>query len=301
MIMSNIFDYLKSLLPKFGKDKVAELVRQTQNELTSYVIPSYLEAEKGIGVLQFKSPKINSLTSILKRTIKPDRQNDNIVRIIRTRLESISLNNRVIENHIDDSMEDEIVVGGITVLKVNLLRFIEASSFVSRYASKFLNYIYIYETAAVGGDITYIKDSLSKGEIQWIEDRFLDFVLALSILSKDSKNFNNIISSLPEVTIDNDSSATGAVFGDNKLDPFGFRHLSGFTFNPIMHVSLIAAAFQANRYKEQKELKTVLQLRLLNLQNVYNSAPDAKLEKEIEYVQRRIDRLSDDIRKAEED
>ena len=298
--MSTLFDYLKSLLPKFGKDKVAELARQTQSELTNFVIPSYVEAEKGIGSRVFKAPKINELTSILKRNIKSDKPNDNIVVIIRKKLEQVSKNNQIVESHIGDSMEDEIVIAGVTILKVNLLRMVEATSFVSRYASKLLNYIYILETAAVGGDMRYIQDSLSKGEIAWVEERFLDFIIALGVLSRSDKEVSAILKSLPEMVIDGDSFAAAATMGETKYDPFGFKRLSGFTYNPIMHLRLIAASYQANRYKEQKELKTILQLRLLNLQNQALQATNPQLEKEIEYIQRRIDRISDDIRKAEE-
>lgn len=298
--MSTLFDYLKSLLPKFGKDKVAELARQTQSELTNFVIPSYVEAEKGIGSRVFKAPKINELTSILKRNIKSDKPNDNIVVIIRKKLEQVSKNNQIVESHIGDSMEDEIVIAGVTILKVNLLRMVEATSFVSRYASKLLNYIYILETAAVGGDMRYIQDSLSKGEIAWVEERFLDFIIALGVLSRSDKEVSAILKSLPEMVIDGDSFAAAATMGETKYDPFGFKRLSGFTYNPIMHLRLITASYQANRYKEQKELKTILQLRLLNLQNQALQATNPQLEKEIEYIQRRIDRISDDIRKAEE-
>lgn len=298
--MSTLFDYLKSLLPKFGKDKVAELARQTQSELTSFVIPSYLEAEKGIGARAFKAPKINELTAILKRNVKVDRPSDNIVNIIRKKLEQISKNNQIVESHIGDSMEDEIVIAGVTVLKVNLLRMIETTSFVSRYATKFLNYIYILETAAVGGDMRYVQDSLSKGEIIWIEERFVDFALALGILSRADKEVAAILKALPEAVIDDGAVAAAATMGETKYDPFGFRRLSGFAYNPIMHIRLITASYQANRYKEQKELKQILQLRLMNLMNQANGATNPQLEKEIEYTQRRIDRVSDDIRKSED-
>lgn len=300
--MATLFDYLKSLLPKFGKDKVAELARQTQNELTSFVIPSYIEAEKGLGARAFKAPKILELTNILKRNVKVDKPNDNIISIIRKKLEQISKNNQIIESHIVESLEDDVVIAGVTILKVNLLRLIETTNFVARYSSKLLNYIYILETAAVGGDMRYIQDSLSKGEIIWLEERFLDYAVALGILSRTDREISSILNSLPEAIVeDSSSNAALATIGETKFDPFGFRRLSGFTYSPIFHFRLIAANYQANKYKEQKELKTVLQLRLLNLKNSQTGTPNPKLEREIEYVQRRIDRISDDIRRAEQE
>ena len=56
---------------------------------------------------------------------------------------------------------------------------------------------------------------------------------------------------------------------------------------------------QANRYKRAKELKSVLELRLLNLQQQQSGNADATLDREIEIIQSRIDSLDEKIRKAE--
>ena len=299
--MSTLFDYIKSLLPKFGRDKVLELSRQTQSELNGFVVPSYVEAEKGIGSRNFSSVKIQEMTTVLKRNIKTDRPTDNIITIIRKSLEQISKNIQIVETYVGDSLEDEIVIAGVTVMKINLLRLIETTSFVTRYSGKLLNYIYILETAAVGGDTKYVEGSLSKGEILWLEERYLDYVIALAILSKNDKIVTSILKSLPEVAITEESTAAASTLGDTAIDPFGFKRLSNFTNNPIMHVGLIVAQYQAARYKEAKETKTILQLRLLNLKQQEKNTPNPKLEKEIEYIQRRVDRISDDIRKAEDE
>jgi hypothetical protein len=298
--MSTLFEYVKSLLPKFGRDKVTELARQNQNELVNFVIPSLIEAEKGLARREFKSNKIAEFTNVLNKNIKPIGK-DTIVTTIRKALEQVVKNNRVIETHITESFEDEVVIAGVTVLKVNLLRLIETTAFVSRYTSKFLNYIYILETAAVGGDLKYVQDSLSKGEIDWLEKRYLDYVFSLRILSKSEKEIISIISEIPEVEVDENPNMLSSVFGMTKVDPFGFRNLSGFTNSPIFHVRLLVAQHLANKYKEQKELKQLLQLRLLDLQANHDKSPNAKLQQQIVYTQARVDRISDEIRKAEED
>lgn len=296
--MSNLFDYVKSLLPKFGKDKVAELVRQTQSELTSYVIPSYKEAEKSLMNRKFLSPKVESFHQVLKRNIHV-KDNDNIVTALRKALEQVLKNNQIIEAHIGETFEDEIIVAGITVLKVNLLQLIETTSFISRYATKFLNYVYVVEKAAVSNDDNYILSQLSKGEVEWLEKRYLDFCFSLSILTKSEKEVLAAISSIPDVSVAENANAISGVLG-NKADPLGLKRLSGFTNNPIMHVRLIVAQYQATRYKEQKETNTILKLRLIDLKNAYEKTPNAKLEEQIEYTQRRIDNISSAIREAEQ-
>lgn len=296
--MSNLFDYVKSLLPKFGKDKVSELVRQTQSELTSYVIPSYKEAENSLMRRKFLSPKVEALNQTLKRNIRVD-GNDNIVTSLRKALEQVLKNNQIIETHIGETFEDEVIVAGITVLKVNLLQLIETTSFISRYAIKFLNYIYVVEKAALSNDDDYVFTQLSKGEVEWLEKRYLDFCFSLSILTKSEREVLAAISSIPDVSVSENASAINSVLG-NKADPLGLKRLSGFTNNPIMHVRLLVAQYQANRYKEQKETATILKLRLIDLKNTNERTPNAKLEEQIEYTQRRIDNISSAIREAEQ-
>lgn len=296
--MSNLFDYVKSLLPKFGKDKVSELVRQTQSELTSYVIPSYREAENSLSRRKFVSPKVDAFHQTLKRNIHV-KDGDNIVTALRKALEQVLKNNQIIEIHIGETFEDEVVVAGITVLKVNLLQLIETTSFISRYATKFLNYVYIVEKASLSNDDNYILSQLSKGEVEWLEKRYLDFCFSLSILTKSEKEVLAAIASIPDVSISENSAAINSVLG-NKADPLGLKRLSGFTNNPIMHVRLLVAQYQANRYKEQKETNTILKLRLIDLRNTFDKTPSAKVEQEIEYMQRRIDKLSNEIREAEQ-
>jgi hypothetical protein len=62
---------------------------------------------------------------------------------------------------------------------------------------------------------------------------------------------------------------------------------------------MIVAEYQVARYKEKKELKSILELRLLNLKKTIDGSGDAALEKEINYTQSRIDKLNEQLRKAE--
>ena len=64
---------------------------------------------------------------------------------------------------------------------------------------------------------------------------------------------------------------------------------------------MMFAEFQVSRYKEAKELKTNLELRRLYLESFRASGQqDEGTQKEINIIQSRIDRCSEQIRKAEE-
>ena len=65
----------------------------------------------------------------------------------------------------------------------------------------------------------------------------------------------------------------------------------GFRYSPIFFLAKISADYQINKYKERKDKIKYLQLRLVYLENENKSLPDPKLEKEIEFIKNRIDKL----------
>lgn len=290
--------YIKSFLPQFSKDRVAELARINQTEIDTLVIPSYKEAEAGLKTRDFKSKSIKDFSNTFKQNVGIA-SGDNIVTAIRKAMENVSKNNKYISDKTEETFESEVVIAGVTVLKANLIRLLELNSFLTRYSMRFLNYLYILETEAVNADPRYTKDSLSMGEIAWLEKSFLDFCFALRVCSKSDKEVTKLIANIPDVVLGEGAEAVIQTLGESKVDPFNTKSLSGFTNSPIFHVRLIVAQYQANRYKEQKELKKILELRLLNLQNSQAGNPSAATEKEINYIQSRVDRISEDLRQAE--
>ena len=163
-----------------------------------------------------------------------------------------------------------------------------------------LNYVYIHETAAITKDEFYIKDNMSKGMINYIEDNFPQFCELIGIVGVDEKKINTILEDIPDIAFGTDPEATVTTLGEKVVNPIGVLNFGPATSNPIYHIRLIYAEYQANRYKENVDLKRVLELRLLNLEKAYSKNPDAKLEKEIQYTQSRVDKLTNTIRQAEE-
>lgn len=292
-----IFDYIKSLLPRFTKDRLTEEARVTLSELETMAIPSYHAALEGLKVRSFSSDHILDMEKTFKRNVKSSNKT-NLIEAVSDGLEVMLKNHKIIQGYVDKVFEEEVIIAGVSVLKVNLIRLLELHSFCTRFALKLLNYIYVLETAAVQGNERYVKDSLSAGEIKWLDDNFLTFCFAMSACTKSEKDVTEILNGIPDLILSEGAEAAIASVGDDRADPFSIRTM-GFTSSPIFHVRMIVAAYQANRYKEKKELKTVLELRLLNLKRNMEKNPDAALEREIEYVQSRVDKLDHFIREAE--
>lgn len=292
-----ILAFVQSLLPKFGKDRLQEDINICRTELQNITIPSYTNAAN-----VFDKPASKELQAFEKQwgSLIKVRAKGNMIASIKVKLEEVETTLGLIEKYTDSEFETEVVVAGMTVLKGTLVRMVEIADFVSTYALRFLNYAYISETTAVNGKPGAVGSDLSPAEIKLIKTHFIEFCIALNALSRPEKETEKLLTAIPEVLVNARGEAALKVFGEAKVDPLGVFQVKGFTGNPIYRVGMIVAEIQANRYKRAKDLKTVLELRMLDLQQSRSGQSDPALEREIDVIQSRIDSLDEKIRRAEE-
>ena len=75
---------------------------------------------------------------------------------------------------------------------------------------------------------------------------------------------------------------------------------TGFIGSPIYTVGLVFAQWEADRHKELKDKKKLLELRLLHLRLLQEQGKgDANQEKEITYLQRRVTDIDYKVSKIE--
>jgi hypothetical protein len=295
-----ILSYIQSLLPSFKKDRVIEDIRLVRAEIIEHTGPSYKVATELLSKWKFKSPVLSKQISIFERMVKGE-GNDNIVVTIDKSFKSILENLHIVENLINKMYNEEVVGKGFTYLKVNLLQFVEAVSFVSKFARRFLIYIYICETEVYPDSGTALYTSLSKAEIEWIEANFVSFCTALNIVTIKPNDLDKQFNNIPDIVVTNENVETlSSTLGEARLDPFQMK-LIPIWLNPIYHIGMFVAEWQADRYKAAKEEVKLLQLRKLNLEKLSEGKPDAKLQKEIEYMEGRIQGLNYKLAKMEKD
>lgn len=296
----NIIAYIKSLLPSFSKNRIVDDARVTYAELESAAVPAYADAEKVFHNWKVRSSVMKEFTTTFKRIVKSDAE-ANIVIAISRGLTRILESKTFIQDKVEAHFESEVITDGISCVKANLLRILETTTFITDYSLLLLNYIYILETAEVVKESGYVRSSLSPAEIDYLHKNFTDFCLAFNALAKEKAKFSKIVDNIPDVLLDiNTGETIIGTLGEDKADPLMMRGFSGNTNNPIYHLRLHWAEMQIAKYKRNKELKKVLELRLLNLNMQLEKTPDAKIEKEINYVQGRVQGLDHEIKKMEE-
>lgn len=296
-----ILNYIASLLPTFGKDRVIEDISHTKNEIKEFTAPSY---ESAVGIFsgwKFKSQQVIDKIDTFNRLVKHPSSENMIVNISKS-FKNILENLNVVEDLIVKTYGNDIASKSLTYLKAYMLQFIEYSSFVSKYSRKFLIYIYLYETAAVGSEAGSLGESLTPAEIKWLDDNFINFCTCFIAVSGQPQNVIKVINNIPDVFITEDNADTlKQTVGDSKLDPLHFGNVMNLNNPTVFRLRAFVAEMQADRYKAAKEEYRLLQLRKLNLEKLSQGKPDAGVQKEIEYIETRIQNLNYKIQKMEKD
>lgn len=293
-----IQQFVSSLLPTFGKDRVVEDCRLTRTELKDFTIPAYQAALPLLGKWEFKSVAMEGFIGTFGRMVKTSGRS-NIVTGIHDCFKPILDNLDAIEEMVDKTYNEEVAGMGLTYLKANLLQLVETIAFVSKFARKFLIYAYVAETAEYAEGDTKLSESLTPAEIEWITANFVSFCTALNIASGNPSDMRKQLNDIPDVVVTSENAGTlSATLGEAKIDPFQMK-LIPVWLNPIYHIGMFVAEWQADRYKAAKEEVKLLQLRKLNLEKLSNGKPDAHVQREIKYLESRIQGINYKIAKME--
>lgn len=291
----NASKFVSSLLPQFPKNRLQEDIRMTTTELTTITIPQYKNA-----IPAFKSPESKKIEELARmyRTVKGADKSKPLVTAIHDKLVEVKPVLEWIDRVVEDDFEIEVIVAGITLQKATVLRLLELATFVSAFALRLLNYLYILESTATGSDTGYTAAHTTPKEIKLIETHIFEFSLALHTLAQPVEKVDKTLKSIPEILVN--ARGQAALASMVTADVTGAFQVQGFTYNPIYHVGMMVATWQGERYKRNADLKMALELRKLHLERARSGTPDPGLDQEIEVVQSRIDRITDNMTKVEE-
>lgn len=280
--------FIQSLLPDFDKERINEDTRITKEELLRYTLPAYDKAVPFVRTWEFKSQRVVKLSSIFKLNVKGGR--GNFIESIYEGLRLLSNNLDEAKDLIDKSFGDDIIGQGLTYYKANLLQYIEAVNFVSRFSRRLLNFVYVAETAEYENQEA-IEEAISPADAEWVEANFPNFCAAFKAVANKTSDIKTQLDQVPDILVKvGEQDKLEASVGKGKLDPLqmGFIPVS---LNPIFHVRLAIATWQTNRYHAAKQEIKCLQLRKDHLQSLSQGKPDANTQKQINNLEDRIQGL----------
>lgn len=284
-----IMNFVKSLLPTFHRERVEEDIRVTRTEYLQCVIPPYEAASKTMKSWKFKSEAGRKFDDNFSTLVKSG--NSNIIVGIHNGFKPIMENLERIERLVSKKFETDIAASGLSCSQTNLLQVVELLSFVAKYARKLLNYIYVCETAQLD-EQTIVTESVLPVEIEWLNTNFVSFCTAFNVVSGNPSHFLTTLESIPDVIIsDGNIHTLSATLGESRIDPFRLG-LIPIWMNPVYHIGMVIAEWQASRYKRDQEELRLLQMRKLKLERLADGKNDAALDKEIAHYETRIHALN---------
>lgn len=297
--------YLKSFVPSFSRVTALEDCRMTRLEITTVTQPAYEQALRIFNSRQFESPELRSDFEIYKRQVRPAGAPNLVVAIEHSFKNMVAILD-LIENILNTNYGEEIAGAGLTYYKSTVLQLLETITEASKFTRRYLNYILVVETSyiedpegeAVANDL---GAALVPAEIRYLKENFIRFCSIMVNLTKPVSTIESQLQQIPDVTVTDENARTlPHTAGESKIDPFSHGLIPVF-LNPIYHIKMRVAEWQVDRLNRAKEEKKLLELRKLKMERVAAGKQDASLDKQIDYIQGRIENLDADIRQKEQE
>lgn len=293
----SIINFVKAMLPRVQKSSIEEDIRTTIKELENITIPRYKATGEHLRVAPLKDGGILSMQKQFYSDTAIKYQGSNMIQDIGSAMDRILINLGQVDKIVDQVLDGDVLNEGLSVKKAHVVRAVGCMSFISTFGLEFLEYVLMCEQVANGAD-----EPVDEYKTKYILGRYRSFFQKLSDYSMDPEKFKKAFLELPEAIITSkNADSLSSMFNPSKLDPFPSMGVTGFTGNPIYHVRLLVATWQGARVNVNKDRKRLLELRLLHLQELEQDSHNPKLEQEIDYLQKRVDKLDKSIREAEED
>ena len=295
-----IMKFISRLNPRIERNQVLEDIEVTTNEFKTGVIPSYQSAQLFLKAAGFRSKEVKDLQTVFYRNfdVKGSRKQENMVAEVNAVIPQVQENLNYINDQIEEIFARDIIKSGLTLRKAALLRAVAHIGFVARFAIDLLNLVYVYEAQESHVDISDAfkgNDKLNEN----VHKNLFIFAKLLSIYGQSSEKFREKFFDLPDAVI-NDETIKHISSVYEGVDPIPQAVISGFEGNPIYHLRMVIAEWQAERYKSFKDKKKMLELRLLHLKLLQQEKSDPSVEREIEYIQNRVEGIEYKLKKMED-
>ena len=296
-----LFDFIRTLSPRIDRQTVVEDIEVTQKEMTTGVIPAYQSAQIFFKASGFQSDEVKSLQTIFYRnyTKRDSKKQENFLAEIAVKLPYVRENLEYIDNQIDDLFSRDIIKEGLTLRKAAMIRAVDHISFMSRYAIDLINLIYVLEAKHRQTDVEVEYQTNAKAQELTQKNLFV-FAKMLEVYGMKPDDFKKQFFGLPEAVVNEQTFQHVSALYRDSGDPIPQDAVSGFEGNPIYHIRLNIAEWQADRYKSFKDKKKMLELRLMHLKMLEQDKKDPSLEKEISYIQQRVESIDYKLKKMED-
>lgn len=297
--MSAISQYVSSLLPGFNRGQIEEDIRILKETVTQNSIPLYSSMSEHFATVGFKSKDVVDFNNTFKKRVGTSiSHRGEMLNIILDQLKNTLDVLNDLDNDLNKYFSKEITKSGMNYTHTNILRYLETCHFNFKYATQLLFWLMGNEQSAGGQKL---PTPLTATELTWVYENRNNYFVTVKLLSMEPRKVKGLFKDIPNmVVVPSEVSVVEATVGASKVDPLGMNILP-IKLNPIYHIGMVIAEYQATRHKASVEQKRSLEYRLLAIKELNSGKRDPKLEQEIEYTENRIKKLNYKIAKLEEE
>lgn len=281
--MAKVIDFVNGLMPRQEKTKILESILNTQEEISTIVLPAYENAMRFNKELGYRSDIFKEYSARAK-TLTSGRAGNNIVVDIHKALQNHQTNLTRLAEIIEKDRSREITVESITYRKANVLALISAIDGFVRYASRLCGLLWLCEIGQVTErSITRVRQP----EYLWLVRHQAEFFAALEIGLRDPKELTKTVALVPELLVAEETEAqVTATLGKQDLVVSKFT----VTYSPILYLRLLWEDFVEWRIKRcQLEKEWLEQCYAQATQERETGRKNPALESRIKYYGERLE------------
>lgn len=298
-------EFVAALPVTIDRNSVLSQLRAQEAALADQVIPSYQAA---VGVFpptyQIRSQAMKNIQSVFtRRLVTPNKRSvtnwvGHVLDAANTALEVIGKQIDIIEA----LKTKDIARDGIDLQTANVLMVSGLNDFFIDYSLKVLLWTYSSEGSVTNAHVN--PDSLTRAERSWLSANINGLVDAVAHYSVTPNEYATALKSIAKVPVANIDFESGMAVDQKRIDPLKFNFIGESVL--VDFVSKVSYAIgrmwverAVKKHNERKELKTALELRLLELKMATEGQIDAALSKQIVYTENRLSKLSYEIAQFE--
>jgi hypothetical protein len=287
----NIIDYVKSLLPSFGQDRILDDLARLRAEANDVLLPSLKQAEETFSGRAFTSAYAKGIEKTLKHRFDSHGSRATLFSILDEVYKGVPDQITMLDKLVESSFAKDVAQETVSYRKANILKYIETLNFSMQYTVRMLLRVIRVETGAAEDG-----ESLHAAEKEHLDANYLQWLDTLELIDQKHEVIEHALSSIPEVGVAD--HVEGAIDG-KKLDPLKMNFITP-VWNPIYHVRLRMAEKTVADINRSKEERKLVELRLHDIKTRSGSKSDPVVQKQVELVEERLKKIDHSIARMSE-
>lgn len=292
--MASVIDFVNGLMPRQEKMKILDGILNTQEEISTIVLPAYENAMRFNKELGYRSEMFKEFSTRAK-TLTGGRAGDNIIVDIHKALQNHQTNLARLAEVIQKDRSKDITIESITYRKANILALIGAIDGFVRYCSRLCGLLWLCEIGEVSErSITRLRQP----EYIWIVKHQAEFFASLELGLRDPKEITKTVALAPELLAnpETDGSITASLGKQNLI-------VSKFTvtYSPVLYLRLWWEDYVEWRIKRcQSEKEWLEQCYTAAYTEKTSGTKNAALEQRLKYYGERLELTDRKLKKLED-